>query len=324
MSAFPIEVNELTRQYRTSTGLFRRKMLSIDALKGVTFTVEPGEIFGLVGPNGAGKTTLIKILTTLLLPTTGIARVLGFDVASQPREVRRRINFVFGGERGLYWRLSAEDNLRYFADLYHVPVGEGRRRAQELLELVGLEDRRRERVEGFSRGMKQRLHLAKSLINRPRILFLDEPSVGLDPVAARQLRVLVERIRSEKGATVLLTSHYMWEMEALSDRIAVLIDGTIRHLDSPQALRTATAGSHVVEVVLSDNADEQTVRAEAGRYGLVVMSGTAVGRRLLQVHTSRPAEFVACLTNGGVTGIAQHSVRDSQLEDAYLLMVEGN
>ncbi|RKN04256.1 ABC transporter ATP-binding protein [Streptomyces radicis] len=317
-----IEVQGLTREYRTSTGLLRRTARVIPALRGITLTVEPGEIFGLVGPNGAGKTTLIKILTTLLLPTSGQARVLGYDVVSGHRRIRRSINFVYGGERGLYWRLSAEDNLRYFADLYQVPLREANGRVRELLELVGLDDRRQERVEGFSKGMKQRLHLAKSLINRPRVLFLDEPSIGLDPVAARQLRVLVERVRSESGTTILLTSHYMWEMETLSDRIAVLIDGSIRHLDSPQGLRLAAVGSHVVELVLGDDAREETLRAWAGRFGQVV-SATASGRRLLQVHTSRPDELNADLATRKLSGIAHFATRDSQLEDAYVLMVEG-
>ena len=316
-----IETEALSRVYRTTTGILRRKALTIPALDGVTLAIEQGEIFGLVGPNGAGKTTLIKILTTLLLPTSGRARVLGYDVATQPREIRRRVNFVLGGERGLYWRLSAEDNLRYFADLYHVPVREGRRRTAELLELVGLYERRHERVEGFSKGMKQRLHLAKSLINRPRVLFLDEPSIGLDPVAARQLRALVEQVRREHGTTILLTSHYMWEMELLSDRIAVLIGGAIRHLDSPQALRTATAGSHVVELVLTDDAEDATVRNAVEPYGPAIATADS-GRRLLQVHTSMPNELVDKLKRSGLVGIATHSVRESQLEDAYLLMVE--
>lgn len=316
-----IETQALSRVYRTTTGILRRKALTIPALGGVTLAIEQGEIFGLVGPNGAGKTTLIKILTTLLLPTSGSARVLGYDVATQPREIRRRVNFVLGGERGLYWRLSAEDNLRYFADLYHVPVREGRRRTAELLELVGLYERRHERVEGFSKGMKQRLHLAKSLVNQPRVLFLDEPSIGLDPVAARQLRALVEEVRTEHGTTILLTSHYMWEMESLSDRIAVLIGGAIRHLDSPQALRTATAGSHVVELVLTDDAEDATVRNAAEPYGPAITTADS-GRRLLQVHTSMPDELIDRLKRSGLVGIATHSVRESQLEDAYLLMVE--
>ncbi|QSB16735.1 ABC transporter ATP-binding protein [Natronosporangium hydrolyticum] len=322
MSSFAIETVQLDREYRTSTGTIRRRRLVVPALSGISLAVPPREIFGLVGPNGAGKTTLIKVLTTLLLPTSGRASVLGHDVASEARSIRRKVNFVFGGERGLYWRLSAEDNLRYFADLYRVPAREGRPRAQELLELVGLSDRRHERVEGFSKGMKQRLHLAKSLINRPQVLFLDEPSIGLDPVAARQLRSLIERVRREHGTTILLTSHYMWEMETLSDRIAVIIDGTIRHLDSPQALRTAAVGSHVVELVLADAADEGVVSGAAREFGLAV-AASADGRRVIRVHTSRPAHLVAAVVSQCDLGIAGHSIRDSQLEDAYVLMVEG-
>jgi ABC-2 type transport system ATP-binding protein len=200
-------------------------------------------------------------------------------------------------------------------------VREARTRVAELLDLVGLADRRKERVEGFSKGMKQRLHLAKSLINEPEILFLDEPSIGLDPVAARSLRSLIQRVRAERGATVLLSSHYMWEMEALSDRIAVIIDGTIRYLDAPAALRTRTAGSHVVELLLGDDADEQDIRGWLGDHG-PVLATTLSGRRLLHLHTSDPDRALAELGNGAARGVSGHSVRDSQLEDAYLLMVE--
>src|SRR5205807_3618130 len=130
-------------------------MKEVEALRGVSFSVEPGELFGLLGPNGAGKTTTVKILTTLLLPTAGAARVLGHDVVSKTNDVRRRIGFVFGGERGLYWRLSGYDNLRYFADLYRIPPQVSKRRIAELLEVLGLAGREHDKVERYSRGMKQ-------------------------------------------------------------------------------------------------------------------------------------------------------------------------
>src|ERR671929_1087765 len=145
-----IEAVDLKRTYKTSTGTFRRRSVEVEAVRGVTFSVEQGELFGLLGPNGAGKTTTIKMLITLLIPTAGSASVLGFDVVKDAREVRKRIGYVFGGERGLYERLSALDNLRYFAELYAVPPREQKRRIRELLELVGLTGRERERVEGFS------------------------------------------------------------------------------------------------------------------------------------------------------------------------------
>jgi ABC-2 type transport system ATP-binding protein len=163
-------------------------------LRNVSFEIAKGELFGLLGPNGAGKTTTIKMLITLLIPTAGEARVLGYDVVKQAREVRKRIGYVFGGERGVYERLSGYDNLRYFAELYGVPPREIKPRIESLLELVGLKGREQERAEGYSRGMKQRLHIARGLLHDPEVLFLDEPSMGLDPVGARELRQTIRTL----------------------------------------------------------------------------------------------------------------------------------
>ncbi|MGH3993026.1 MAG: ABC transporter ATP-binding protein, partial [Pseudonocardiaceae bacterium] len=154
----------------------------------VDWQVELDERWVVLGPNGAGKTTTIKMLITLLLPTAGSARVLGYDVVEDAREVRKRIGYVFGGDRGLYERLPALDNLKYFAELYGVPPRDQRRRIDELLELVGLKGREKERVEGYSRGMRQRLHIARGLLHDPKVVFLDEPTNGLDPAGARELR----------------------------------------------------------------------------------------------------------------------------------------
>src|SRR5881296_702287 len=190
-----IEAEELRRTYKTHTGTLRRKAKEIEAVRGIDFSVEPGELFGLLGPNGAGKTTTIKMLITLLIPTAGTARVLGLDVVKHAREVRKRIGYVFGGERGVYERLSGYDNLRYFAELYGVFAKLQKQRIEELLELVGLKGREHERTEGYSRGMKQRLHVARGLLYDLEVLFLDEPTIGLDPVGARELRAT---IRSEE------------------------------------------------------------------------------------------------------------------------------
>src|SRR5688500_2021969 len=166
-----IEAEGLTRTYRTTTGVIRRKPLEVEAVRGISFSVAEGELFGLIGPNGAGKTTTIKMLITLLLPTSGSARVLGYDVVRDAREVRKRIGFVFGGERGLYERLSGLDNLRYWAELYGVSGRRQRARIDEVLELVGLRGREQERVEGYSRGMRQRLHIARGILHDPQVLF---------------------------------------------------------------------------------------------------------------------------------------------------------
>src|ERR671914_1382046 len=221
-----VEAVDLRRTYKTYTGIFRRKAVEVEAVRGVSFEIREGELFGLLGPNGAGKTTTIKMLITLLIPTAGEARVLGYDVVKDAREVRKRIGYVFGGERGVYERLSGYDNLRYFAELYGVPGREQRGRIEELLELVGLKGREHERTEGYSRGMKQRLHIARGLLHDPQVVFLDEPTIGLDPVGARELRATIASLAAA-GKTILLTTHYMFEADSLCDRIAVIAHGEI-------------------------------------------------------------------------------------------------
>src|SRR4051812_7699973 len=257
-----IEAENLVRTYRTSTGTIRRKSLEVEAVRGVSFEVGEGELFGLLGPNGAGKTTTIKMLITLLIPTGGSARVLGLDVVRQAREVRKRIGYVFGGERGVYERLSGYDNLRYFAELYGVPAREQKQRIDGLLELVGLKGREHERAEGYSRGMKQRLHVARGLLHDPEVLFLDEPTIGLDPVGAREIRATIASL-TEAGKTVLLTTHYMFEADALCDRIAVISKGNIVAEGTPLDLKRGVGHGTVVEVEVFGPAEATVERVRA-------------------------------------------------------------
>src|SRR5918911_4185796 len=231
-----IEAEALRRTYKQTSGFLRRRTKTIEAVRGIDFEVAEGELFGLLGPNGAGKTTTIKMLITLLIPTAGRARVLGYDVVEDAREVRKRIGYVFGGDRGVYERLSGLDNLRYFAELYGVPPREQRRRIDELLELVGLKGREKERVEGYSRGMRQRLHIARGLLHDPEVVFLDEPTIGVDPVGARELRATIAAL-TDAGKTVLLTTHYMFEADALCDRIAAIAQGRIVAHGTPADLK---------------------------------------------------------------------------------------
>src|SRR5256714_2190924 len=242
-----IEARQLRRTFVASTGVFSRSRNEIHAVRGIDFSVERGELFGLLGPNGAGKTTTIKMVITLLLPTSGTARVFGHDVVAEARAVRRRIGYVFGGDGGLYERLSAVDNLRYFAELFGVDPRVQKRRIPELLELVGLAGRESERVEGFSRGMRQRLHIARGLIHDPDALFLDEPTIGLDPVGARELRAMLSTLKAG-GTTILLTTHYMFEADALCDRIAVISNGEIIAHGSPAAIKDLGSAGQVLEV----------------------------------------------------------------------------
>lgn len=202
------------------------------ALDGISLAIPDGEVHGLLGPNGAGKTTLCRILSTVLLPTSGTARIAGLDVVTDTAAVRRAIGIVFGGERGLYNRLTARQNLLYWSSLFRMPASAAKPRVGQLLERMGLADRADERVETYSRGMKQRLHLARGLINDPKVVILDEPTVGMDPVAAHDFRALVGELRAD-GRTVLLTTHDMAEAEAVCERVSLIDNGRLLGTEQP-------------------------------------------------------------------------------------------
>jgi ABC-2 type transport system ATP-binding protein len=317
-----IEVSELCRTYSSRKGVIRRRRTEVHALRGISFAVERGELFGLLGPNGAGKTTTIKILTTLLLPSSGTARVLGFDPAHQAGEVRRRIGHVFGGDRGLYDRLSALDNLRYFADLYRVPVREKRRRIAEMLELVGLQGRERERVETYSRGMRQRLHIARGLLHDPEILFLDEPTIGLDPVGAREVRETIAGLR-EQGKTILLTTHYMYEADELCQRIAVIAGGAFVAEGTPAELKARVVARTVIEIETFGLPSELLDRLRAVPGVASVATETRDQAELVLVQSQIGAELVqALLRELDGTTVGKVIVREPTLEDAYVDLVQ--
>ena len=315
-----IEAHELRRTYRTSTGTFRRKSLDVEAVRGVTFAVESGELFGLLGPNGAGKTTTIKMLITLLIPTSGTARVLGHDVVKDAREVRRRIGYVFGGDRGLYDRLSGYDNLRYFAELYAVPPREMRRRIGELLDLVGLAGRENERVEGYSRGMRQRLHIARGLLHDPPVVFLDEPTIGVDPVGARELRATIAQL-VEAGKTVLLTTHYMFEADQLCNRIAVISHGEIVAEGTPADLKANVSEGGVVEIegFGIDEPAVQRLRAIEGVRSVGVEPREQAQVLVVQTDGRELTHALLAPLDGAQVG--RVSVREPTLEDAYVALV---
>jgi len=318
-----IEVSRVSRHYHVRSGLRWWRRQEIQAVRDVSFHIEAGETFGLLGPNGAGKTTIIKMLTTLLLPTAGSARVLGFDVASQPGEIRRRVGYVFGGDRGLYDRLSALDNLRYFAELYGVPARAQRQRIAYVLDLVGLAGRERERVEGYSRGMRQRLHIARGLLHDPPVLFLDEPSIGIDPVGARELRATVSAL-ADAGKTIVLTTHYMYEADELCDRIAMLRDGSIVAEGSPADLKSRVSEGEVVEAVVHSLPADAIARIQelAGVRSVTVRDLDRAQVLLVQTKPAAQlaAEIAGCLRG---TAIQSLSVRAPTLEDAYVELVGG-
>ncbi len=264
----------------------RERFVAVD---GIELRVEQGEIFGMLGPNGAGKTTTMRILATLLLPTSGAARVLGIDVREQPREVRRRFGAVLSGERSLYWKLTARENLEYFAALYHLPPRRTRERIESVLDAVKLTDRADDYVERYSMGMRQRLVLARALLPDPPLLLLDEPTVGLDPQAARDMRERVLELRSE-GKTVLLTTHYMEEADQLCDRVAIIDHGRIVALDTPTALKRTIQAEEVVRLEIAAEADGVVSRLSENAQ--VARQERADGLLHLTMHTVSARDFV--------------------------------
>ena len=318
-----IEVSHLRRTFRSNIGVFRRTTKEIVAVDDVSFAIQEGELFGLLGPNGAGKTTTVKMLTTLLIPTAGSASVKGFDVVNQADEVRRRIGFIFGGERGLYWRLSGIDNLRYFASLYSIDPDVTKKRIPFLLDMVGLNGRGDEKVQGYSRGMKQRLHVARTLLHDPDVLFLDEPTLGLDPVGAREFRQVILNLQSEKK-TILLTTHYMFEADALCDRIAVIDHGCIIALDTPGGLKSHVSDLNVVEVETFGAPESALEKLRALPFTDSLSIEEQGQKQILLIQTARGAEAVPDVM-AALDGlkVGRVIVREPTLEDAYVRLVGG-
>ncbi len=318
-----LEISDLRRVYRAHTGVIRRKVKEVVAVDGISFEIGKGELFGLLGPNGAGKTTTVKMLTTLLIPTGGSATVLGYDIVKDESKVREHIGFIFGGERGLYWRLSGYDNLRYFASLYRVDPAISRKRIPYLLDLVGLNGRGDEKVEGYSRGMKQRLHVARTLLHDPDVLFLDEPTIGLDPVGARELRQVVRDLQAE-NKTILLTTHYMFEADALCDRIAVIDKGKIVALDTPEGLKKHVVDLSVIEIEVFGLSNDALLTIRAESYVETVSLENRDQRQALMIHSPRGAEAVPDIM-ARLDGyrVGRVSVREPTLEDAYIRLVGG-
>jgi ABC-2 type transport system ATP-binding protein len=229
------------------------------AVNDVSLQIRQGEIFGLLGPNGAGKTTCISMLVTMLRPTSGTAKVNGFDIVKQKDDVRKSIGIVFQ-DPSLDDRLTAMENLKMHAGLYGVPKEERGKRIDEVLDIVALKDRANEVVRNYSGGMKRRLEIARGLIHYPRILFLDEPTIGLDPQTREHIWEYIKALAAREKITVIITTHYLEEADMLCDRVAIMDNGQIKVLDNPEVLKKALEGDVVTVEVKDANAAQEKLR----------------------------------------------------------------
>jgi ABC-2 type transport system ATP-binding protein len=305
----PDPSEELAISARDVTRVYKAKPEPVTALGGVDLDVRPGEYFGLLGPNGAGKTTLIKILTTLLLPTSGTARVAGFDVVRERDQVRRRIGLVFQ-QQTLDLQLTAEQNLRFHAELYGLSRPAADRRIDEVLEMVALADRRSDTVQRFSGGMKRRLEIARGLVHAPQVLFLDEPTIGLDPQTRAAIWDYLHDLRRTTEITVFVTTHYMDEAEHC-DRIAIMDHGEVVVEDTPEALKSSIGTDRIA---LRTDDDELAIARIRERLG--VEAGVHEGQVTLAV--AEGAQVVPRLFTELGVGIRSVTVTRPSLDDVFL------
>ncbi len=293
-----VEVRDLKKRYD-----------DLEAVRGVTFDVAPGETFGFLGPNGAGKSTTISMLCTLITPTGGSARVAGSDVVTNPLGVRRRIGLVFQ-DPTLDEYLTALENLQFHAELYRMPRERATERIRAVLEMVGLWERRKGLVRTFSGGMKRRLEIARGLLHSPRVLFLDEPTVGLDPQTRTNIWDYIQKLRDREAITIFLTTHYMDEAE-YCDRIAIIDNGEIVVMDTPDALKAAVAKDRVQ---LRTDDDAEAARQLAERFGIEAVP-TSEG---LTFHVAAGEEFVPRLFSALDVGIQAVSIARPTLDDVFM------
>lgn len=253
-----LKAENLGKVYHTSVGkgFFKREKVTVEAVKNLNLEIREGQIVGLLGINGAGKTTTIKMLSTLLAPTVGNISIDGMDAMKNATEVKKFINMVAGGERMIYWRLTGRENLWYYGQLYGVEEKVLKKRMEYLLELVGLTEKQDVPVERYSKGMKQRLQIARGLINDPRYIFMDEPTLGLDAAISKELREYVKQIAYKEGKSILLTSHYMQEVEELCEYIYILDHGTVIAQGTPKELAHLAREHKILCLELQSITDE--------------------------------------------------------------------
>ena len=322
-SPLAIETKDLGRIYKLR-GSKKETRKELVALEGVNLTVERGELFGLLGPNGAGKTTLIKILTTLLSPTSGWVRVAGADVNAEPESVRPRINMVSGGESSGYGLLTVRENLWMFSQFYGVPSKEANERIEALLEMVGMKDRIHTKSSDLSTGLRQKMNIVRGFLTEPEVLFLDEPTLGLDVGAMRDVRrFILEWLKADRERTLLLTTHYMMEADELCDRVAIINKGKVLACDKPSVLKQRLQKDALFEIEVSPlNGLTQQMMLDQPEVTKAAISETETGAKLSigLVEESALARVINLFTQKDVK-VMNLSKREPTLEDVFVDLV---
>ena len=320
----PVDVQLLSKVFETREGpVFRKTTRSLVAVDGISFSVPKSEIFGLLGPNGAGKTTTIKMLCTLITPSSGDAFVNGFSVMKDQQKVRANLGVMLTGERTLYWKLTGRENLEYFAALYHMDQSYAKKRIEELLDLVGLKERESTLVENYSTGMRIRLSFAKALLNEAPVLLFDEPTASLDPQSSRLIRDLIRGLK-EKGHAIILTTHNMEEADLLSDRVAIIDRGKIVMLGPPAELKEKVKSNDIIEIEarnISEHVSEALESFSEVSKVAISTADAAEEKGLLRIHAQKGKEVLPKILEYLVrknTTITKVSFIEPTLEDVFI------
>lgn len=304
--------------------IFKTKKGVVIALENASISVNSGELFGVLGPNGAGKTTLIKILSTLLLPTSGKAYVLGYDVEKEANKIKPRINMVSGGEFSGYGLLTVRENLWMFSQFYGIPSKEAKKRINELLEVVQLEDKKDSKVRTLSSGQRQKMNIIRGFMTDPDVIFLDEPTLGLDVTTSRTIRSFIQNwIREDGSRTILLTTHHMMEAEVLCDRIAIIDNGKVLVVDTPENLKQMVRKDVVLNLVVEPVVDVDWVGNVEGVKGYLSRereNGLSLLLRVVMEDDTPIAEILSELTNRN-SRVLHVEKKEPTLEDVFLALV---
>jgi ABC-2 type transport system ATP-binding protein len=308
--SFAVEVIGLTKTF--TSGWFRKRKK--EALRDVDLSVPEGAFWGLLGPNGAGKTTLLSIISNLLIPEQGEVRVLGKDLRKNAMEVSGRIN-LSSGHANFLWSLNVRENLEYYAMLYGLSGKRRRQRVEDLLHLFDLSDFARARFDELSTGTKQKLSLAKSLVNDPELLLLDEPTVGLDPDVAHRIREAIQRLHREKGTTILMTTHNMKEAESLCEQVAFIKDGRIKALGKPKDLKNELRLGDTIMIAFSGGLHAESLQSLKGIYALQTSDSSC--QILVDDHHERLPQILDFFIEEKVF-IHDLRIKESDLEDVFM------